>query len=628
MDGKFPDNTNGARDVRSAPPLPDGLGITRPQTVGAVTSFPIPLSQKDTRVGSDNGDEIIDVVEDSQDSPKLAAVAPPKGTYLPKRFGRAYWHHKLWTLPLTVLAIVAAILAIPAMRYPVLALGLTRQFTVAVIDGKTNTPVSGASVTLDGKTVTTDSSGNAELTARVGRRILTVSKKYYNDTSEAVFVGINTQHNSAHLQLVATGRQVPVKVINRITGEAIADAELKAVGTEAKTDADGQATIVLPASGATQDATISASGYNDLGTNVTVTSLAVDANTFALTPSGRVYFLSNLSGKIDVVSANLDGTDRKTLLPGTGSEDPNNTLLLATSDWKYLALLSKRDGGSYAKLFVITTDSGHVTTIDDNAANFTPVGWSGHFFVYLASYPAVQSWEPKASSIKSYSADSANTATLADSDASGTSLDDAEYENMWDTAFLDGNLVYTTTWYHYPGSLAVDGQQNSLMMVGLDGSGKRTLKTVDAAQYYFSNLKLANPTQAYFGVYSNASNTANYYRLDENGSVTQSSTITSDAVNKAYPTYLVSPSGKATFWAEARDGKNTLFVGDGSGGSGQQIAALSDYTPYAWFSDSYLLMQKGGSELYIMPAGGGTALKVSDYYKPQYSFAGGTYGGF
>jgi len=79
---------------------------------------------------------------------------------------------------------------------------------------------------------------------------------------------------------------------------------------------------------------------------VTVTTDKVAANQFKLAPVGKVFFLSNAGGKIDVVSTNLDGTDRKVVLAGTGKEDRNNTVLLASSDWKYLALLSLRDGGN------------------------------------------------------------------------------------------------------------------------------------------------------------------------------------------------------------------------------------------------------------------------------------------
>ena len=89
--------------------------------------------------------------------------------------------------------------------------------------------------------------------------------------------------------------------------------------------------------------------------------------------------------------------------------------------------------------------------------------------------------------------------------------------------------------------------------------------------------------------------------------------------------YLVSPTGKSTLWDQTRDGKNTLFVGDNNGGNGQQIGNPDVYAPFGWYTDSYLLVQKG-SELYVMSAGGGTPVKLSDFDKPLNSNYN-TYGG-
>lgn len=527
---------------------------------------------------------------------------------------------------MTILVLLAAIAAAPATRYPVLAFAGVRQpFRVTVMDSKTGSPVSGAAVTLDGKTLRTDSAGRAAFTARVGQRTVAILKQYYRSARENVLVDIPSTHNVATIRLAATGRQVPVQVLNKITGKPLAGAEVQVLDTEARTDARGQAVIALPTGQSSRTATITAAGYNNLTATVQVTAAVVAGNTFALTPAGRVYFLSNLNGTIDVVSANLDGTGRKTVLAGTGSEDASATALIASSDWQYLALLSKRSGGQYAKLYLITTATGQLSTIDATAATFTPLGWSGHDFIYQASHVGTAPWQPGGTTIASYDADIGKASTLASTDATGTSNADAEYQNVWDAVLSGDTLVYATTWYAYPGTLNVSGKQDALLSIHADGTGGKTLKSVDAGQYYISNLKLASPGQCYFGVYSSGSSAANYYRLDADGNITQSSTITSASVTQDYPAYLASPSGNSTFWSESRDGKNTLFVGDAAGSSGAQIASLSDETPYGWFTDAYVLVQKGGSELYVMPVAGGTPMKISDYYQPPLSFYG--YGG-
>lgn len=546
-----------------------------------------------------------------------------------KRLLRTYWRWKLWTLPLTALVLLALVFAVPASRYKLLGLFITKPFSVTVTDSTTNTPVTGATVKLAGQTATTDSKGRVNITSPVGNQTLSVSKTYYRSLSQTVLVNL-TGSNSLNVQLVATGRQVPVKVVNKITGHPIPEAVLTFGDTNAKTDLNGQATVVLPTSSQTQDVTLTVDGYNNLSAKVQVTTETVAANTFAMVPKGHIYFLSNLSGKLDVVSTNLDGSNRETVLAGTGTEDKNNTVLLASRDWQYLALLSKRDGSDLPKLYLINTVNGQLSTIDSTAGNYTLLGWNNHYFAYVLGHPNVQTWQPGAQTVVSYNADTAKSTTLVTSQATGTSVSDAQYQTFSDETFLGSNLILAATWYVYPGNISVPGQQNTLMSYKLDGTGSKTLKSVDAGTLYISNVDLADPSDIYFGVYGASSN---YYRLDSNQNITQSSTITADSVSQTYPVYLLSPSGKNTFWFSVRDGKNTLFIGDPNGQNSSQIASLSDYVPYGWYTDDYLLVEKGGSELYILPAGGfsaGTPLKVSDYFKPDYAIYGygGGYGGF
>ena len=561
---------------------------------------------------------------------------PPKPPNKFKRFFIAYWRKKKWTLPLTIVVLLGIIFGLPMSRYPLLALGLKRSYTVAVVDSKTNTPVTGARVTLGGNTITTDNAGDATFKASVGKQVATITKQYYENASVNVFVGVSTAKNSDSVHLAATGRQVPIKVINKFTGKPVDNAEVSVLDTEAKTSANGTATIVLPTSSSTRSATVNASGYNELSSKVTVTSSAVSSNTFDLIPAGHVYFLSNLSGKIDVVSTNLDGSGRTTVLGGTGNEDPNNTSLLASTDWKFLALLSKRDSGQYGKLYLINTSSNNqLTTLDGGGTEYvTLVGWSGHNFVYEVHNPTVQSWQSGGTILKSYDADSGKTTTIDQTSADG-SQSGYEYQNISFVNLVNTKLVYALTWNsEYNGGINASNQ-DTIVSANADGSSKTTLKSFsiasNAASTYFSSVA---PKPGSLDILTENGGGQNvYYTYNAgNNTVTQSNTISDDSFNQeqqAQVTYLVSPSGNSTFWAEQRDGKNTLFVGDYNGNNGNQIASLSDYTTYGWYTDNYLLVEKGGSELYVMPVSGSTAYKISDYFKPPINYYGygGGYGG-
>jgi hypothetical protein len=215
------------------------------------------------------------------------------------------------------LLLAGALVAIPQTRYPILGTCISKPYKVVVLDQSSQKPVSGAEVTLKGAKATTDAKGEATLRTKVGSGELKAAKKYYKTASGSVLVALS-QKDRYRVLVVATGRQVPVAVVNKITGKPVPGAVLAAAGTETKTDKAGKATMVLPADKKTVAVIVKIAGHNDQKGNVVVTEQADKANTFTLTPAGKVYFLSRQTGKIDVVKTDLDGTNRQTVLAGTG----------------------------------------------------------------------------------------------------------------------------------------------------------------------------------------------------------------------------------------------------------------------------------------------------------------------
>src|SRR5690606_15271214 len=132
------------------------------------------------------------------------------------------------------------------------------------------------------------------------------------------------------------------------------------------------------------EAILSKDGFNDTKVKIKVPARDAkdDDRTFAytLTPTGKIYFLSKRTGKVDVMKCNLDGTDQAVVLAGTGSEDQDDTQLLASTDWKYLALKSRREG-KYSKIYIINTQDDKLITADEGEASFQSYGWIDHNFV-------------------------------------------------------------------------------------------------------------------------------------------------------------------------------------------------------------------------------------------------------
>jgi len=389
----------------------------------------------------------------------------------------------------------------------------------------------------------------------------------------------------------------------------------------------------LASSAETQTASVSLAGYNTAQVTIFPTGKP-DKNTFGIVPAGKLYFLSNLSGKLDVVKTNLDGSGRQTVLAGTGKEDRNSTSLLASRDWKYLALLSKRSGDDNASLYLIDATQGDkLSTIDEGNANFSLVGWSGDRFIYSVGRNTIQNWQPNQSALKSFDPTTGHTLLLDQTQGSGSDGNNYARQSFSGVYLVGNQVVYAKTWQGN-GSGVLNGKQAEIDTIGADGSGHKVLKSF--MPLYFTgngyesitlNARPYEPSGIYFEFYHD--NTQDYYSYDE-GAVTDNTTLTNDTFwSDPYPTYLLSPSGNQTFWNEPRDGKSTLLIGNSDGKNSKQVASLSEYSVYGWFTDDYLLVSKNSSELYIMPTTGGTPYKITDYYKPaiNYQGYGGGYGG-
>ncbi|HSW81238.1 MAG TPA: carboxypeptidase-like regulatory domain-containing protein [Candidatus Saccharimonas sp.] len=522
-----------------------------------------------------------------------------------------------------VIVLVAVLLAVPVTRYGMLGPFIHKDLAVMVVDSKTGKPVSDATVSVTGATAHTDNNGKATLPKlSVGTYTLSVTKKYYKDASLPALVPILHDPSVGTLKLEATGRQVPITVVNKITGVALAKATIVAGDATAITDNKGQTTLVLPANDATVAASIKADNYNTSSVNVTVTEQQDPKNTFTLTPVGKVYFLSKRTGIINVMKSDLDGGNQQIVVQGTGKEDDKGTVLLASRDWKYLLLQARRDNNQ--GLYVINTTNDQFTQIDTGNVAFTSIGWHNHVFAYQVEHEDIPYGQPKRYALKSYDAEANKLVTLAETNTQGGGPENFAYTYFDDEK---GALVYVSNMQNS------GGVQGAIVSVQLDGSNKKTLYSLSANSFVSFAISYA-PNEFYYSVVSySSSDPAKVYEYGD-GAVKANTSVTPDQVSQQfYPTFLQSPSGSQTFWYEPRDGKNTLFIGDKDGKNGKQIATASDFAPYGWYSDDYLLVSKNGSELYIVPAKNADlskAIKLSDYHKPVGNFYGygGGYGGF
>jgi hypothetical protein len=532
-----------------------------------------------------------------------------------------------------VLLVLSLLLAMPLTRYALLGVVVKKDVSLTVVDSKTQKPVTEAQVTVNGQTATTDNAGKAELRGvSVGPQTITIQKKYYNGLNVTLNVWITKAAEPTQLELTANGRQVPVRVLNKITKQPLENATISALDTSVTTDANGEASLVLPADQTELEGTVAAEGYNSQTIAIKVIEQLDDGNIFSLTPAGKLYFLSKRSGKIDVMKSDLDGGNAQVVLAGTGKEEDFDTLLVASRDWKYLALKSRRDSDK-AKLYLIdTTKNDQLRVIDEGDANFDPQGWADHRFVYKVTRNNKEVWENGHYALKSFNAEDGQIAQLDETQSTTSpyfNKDYRYYERYDDTLLIGNELIFVKDWSAYddnPYGTPPDVKQG-IYVINADGSNKKTL--LDAWPFGDESLSIrAYKPQEIYARWYKADNDIAHYEY-ENGQFIKEE-LTNDEYYKSYPTYLISPSGNETFWSESRDGKYTLLTGNAQGDNSQTIASLVEYRQYGWFTDEYLLVSKDNSELYILSkTGSDSPLKVTDYHKPAYSlFYGGGYGGF
>ncbi len=568
----------------------------------------------------------VGAIEDQEKAAEVKTSYKPRDFAAPGRHvskhSRLIFLHNKW-LWISVGLLLAAALAIPFSRYMFLGLLIKEPVTIRVVDSKTSAAVSGVTVTIGDASAVTNASGKALLKSPVGTKSMTVAKQYFNTSKQSVFVGFNKKQMST-IKLVATGRQVGVKVVNALSGSAIAGVTIEISGTNARTDAKGLATIFLPAAAAKDKATLTIDGYNT-ATNIIALGGNLAQNTFKLTPSGKLYFLSDKNGTIDLIKANLDGSDRKVILEGTGKEDAATTSLLAARDWRYLVLKAKRDSASPA-LYIIDTATDKATQFESGASNLTLIGWYGHSVLYDSLKTSTNAWQSGREVIKSYNADTAQLNLLDQNQAEGTASSFAS-QSFGNYEVVDNAIVYTTAWTA-SGGFDISTKTASIRSMQPTGQNKKDLQTFPSLGFGGIRANMFAPNSSYYVVTSASDNAHTYYQYQE-GNVTANTNIDQAAFSKSYPTYFLSPSSTQSVWADPANGTK-LFIGDNGAKHPKQVGNLSGYTPYGWYGDSFVLLTIGDGNLYIVAPGDAASVKkpykVGGYFKPAQTYPGYGYG--
>jgi len=515
-----------------------------------------------------------------------------------KQMWQKYWSKKKITIPATVLLLVVVTFLVPYSRYKILGIFIEKSVIVNVYDEQNGKPVSEALVEIDGKTAKTDGNGNIKIdSVSVGERQLKITKKYYDDFTTTKLIQIKNQNNF-DARIRANGRQVSVTVKSLINDTPIVGASITSGEVNAITDDNGSVVLVFPPESQKQEVVIKANKHNPQNAQIIVTEEYTNENNIKLTPEGKIYFNSKQSGKLDLVQTNLDGTDRKTIVEGTGKEDDNYTPLLASRDWRYLALISSRDGKG--RLYIVDTQDNSLNVISEENESVTPIGWKDQYFIY-SSNSGLEIWYPNREKVVSYDAEKRQKITLEATKTEGTGVFDYAAEQFTTFGILQNEIVTTKTWSadSYSGGKIL-GKKDTINSISPAGTDRKVVKEFDTGvgtNNWFTMQKykpqILNYQYSHFTV-------DEYYEYS-NGKLLNAPGLRGSDFATPFPTYLISPSGTKTFWQEVRDGKNTLFIGDKDANidGSKMIASMSEFSAVGWFGEDYILLTKSGSELYI-----------------------------
>lgn len=530
------------------------------------------------------------------------------------------------------LVVVAGLLFYTPLGYPIIGRFFTQDITVSASDEAFRLNISDVTIELDGAKQEFKGEGPYEFKRiKSGNHTLKITKPYYEDRTITFTIkplSKRSQAQNFNTSLKPTGRPVRATIIDTLTGKPVEDAVVALNSDEATTNDKGEVTVVLPSSANDGDVTIKKDGYNETTTKIVVSS-EDGANTLKITKVGKAYFYSKRTGKLDIYSSNLDGSDQKVVLAATGNENGNEYVKISP-DRKWLAFVSTRDGtrsnmDTYRKgdllqkIFMINLENNQLDVVDEGEADFTSLSWTnenklaykvGKFTPNLppadfsySDLDKLKLYEPAAKKIEIIYSNKSQA-------PSGNVYGTAEYygfkENLGQFEVVDSHIVYYVTKYAHPASYYSYEYPNRYTIVITDLSGKVT-KELSTTDYSYGFGKIGYE-QISYETYKDSAYT--YYEVNLNdGTATKK-----DKPANSLPASTTSPNKKRVAWTETRDGVEMIFTADTDRSNETVTHKHEGVYFYEWFDDDTILFinNHGEHALYAISANGGSPIKISD----------------
>lgn len=587
----------------SAPELPSTVahqyGLHSYRSPGRTSEEPTALAE-DGIVEDDKTkaavDDIVakesDTVLEAEDA-RFAPPAEPKKRGFWRTLGRPFafwWRHKWlrWLTVLLLFAAIGAVAAIPKARYAVLnKVGVRSSASVTVLDQTTQLPLKNVQVSVGGIKTTTNKDGVATLReVPLGPSTLTIKRIAFAPITKDVTIGWGSNPLGS-FSMTATGTQYTIKVTDYLSGQPLAGAEASSgADINALADKQGKITLTVSDTEVTElDVQVGLSGYR-----TEALKLQADQTTevqVILVPAQKSVFVSRASGKYDLYTMDLDGKNRKVVLPGTGSEGPNISLAVNAAGDR-AALVSTRDmvrdsdGYLLGTLTLVDLTTGAATALE-HAAQIQLVDWIGNRLVYRMGQPGASASDNQRYRLMSYDHQTKSRMQLASA-------------NEFNGIVSAGGILY------YAVSGTDPSAQPGLFKIKPDGTGKIHL----FQQEVWSTLR-----SSYNTIMLQTPNNWFSYTL---GSLQP--TPASQPSSFSGQAYIENGTFERSLWIDERDGKGTLLVHDNKANN-DTVAHQQDGLAYPvrWLNGSvaiYRVATAGETADYAKSLWGGDAKKLTD----------------
>ncbi len=459
----------------------------------------------------------------------------------------------------TIVLLLAIIFTFPASRaYMLNLVGVRSTITVTVLDGTTNLPLKGATVTVAGVSGQSSTNGTVSLSGvKLGTQTATITKSAFATATLQPNIKTGTTALGS-VALKAVGTQFSFVFTDYVSGKTVTTAEVSSGQANAQSNKNGKAILtVAPSEKTSLTASVTAKGYRTEQVTIDTTAPAKPYNVQLVTATKEV-FVSKQSGSYDLYTEDVDGKNRNTILTGTGTETQNIALSVSPDGTKAV-LVSTRDNQHDSQGYLLST----ITTVDvatgkstaiDHADGVQLLGWSGSKVVFEETVASASAANPNRQRIFSYDTATNKKVQLAAA-------------NYFNGTALVGDAVY------YIVASSDPGVTDSFSKISVDATAKQTIASQEIwslTRTGYNSFALETPTgwQAY---------------------TVGASTLKTGTAPSTYASreYTDNSDSSQSLWVDIRDGKGVLLTYDTKGAKDTVIASQAGLTnPVRWLDST------------------------------------------